>query len=286
MHLRCHLRTLLVAGIVLAGAQIRAQDGAAGGIPDDSPARDALLRAKAVGDGIVAISDDARTFDNTIAAVDDLLAQLEIDTNMMMFMAYVSTDGAERSRGERAEEDVTNWLIDLTKREDLYHAVKAYADTRPALEGEDKRLLEHTLRDYRRAGMELPADRRRKLTEAQKEITRLSIEFERNIREDESRVPLTRAELAGMSDDYIASLEPKRSGDVFLVGLSYPEFVPILDFCEDEMTRNKMWLAYKRRGGRKNVRVLEQILALRAEAASLLGYAHPADYEIEVRMAA
>ena len=98
MHPRYQLRTLLVAGIVLAGAPVCAQD-AAGGIPDDSPARDALLRAKASADGIVAISADARTFDNTVAAIDDLLAQLEIDTNMMMFMAYVSTDGAERSRG-------------------------------------------------------------------------------------------------------------------------------------------------------------------------------------------
>jgi thimet oligopeptidase len=58
-----------------------------------------------------------------------------------------------------------------------------------------------------------------------------------------------------------------------------------MDFCDNEATRHKMWLAFKRRGGVENVRVLEQMLKLRAEAAKLLGYATTADYEIEVRMA-
>ena len=71
MQLRSQLRTLLVAGVVLVGAPVLAQE-APGGIPDDSPARDALLRAKATADGIVAVSADARTFDNTVRAIDDL----------------------------------------------------------------------------------------------------------------------------------------------------------------------------------------------------------------------
>jgi thimet oligopeptidase len=271
-------RSLLLAAFV-AALPVTAH----GEIPADSPAAEALKRADATVAEIVAISDDRRNFDNTIGAIDDLAGRLELDTNMMMFLAYVSTDAAERERGQRAEQDVTNWLIDLAKREDLYAAVKAYAATNPSLRGEQKRLLQHTLRDYRRAGMALSPERRAELTEVQKELTKLSIEFETNIREDESRVPLTAAELPGMSDDYMASL--KRTGDIYLVGLSYPEFLPVVDFCDDETTRKKLWVAYKRRGGLKNVRVLERILALRAEAAQLLGYDHPADYEIEVRMA-
>jgi thimet oligopeptidase len=69
-----------------------------------------------------------------------------------------------------------------------------------------------------------------------------------------------------------------------MVGVSYPQFKPIMDYCENEQTRHKMWLAYKRRAGTANVRVIEQILKLRAEAADLLGYDHPADYETEIKM--
>jgi thimet oligopeptidase len=252
-------------------------------ISEDSPAADALRRADATVAAIVAVPARQRTFENTVGAVDDLTAQLELDTNMMMFLAYVSTDAAERERGQQAEEDVTNWLIDLGQREDLYRAVRAYADTRPRLDPEQQRLLEHLLRDYKRSGMALSPARRAEVKVVQKEITKLSIEFERNIRDDESRVPLTRAELAGMPDDYFTGL--RKSGDIYLVGLSYPEFIPIMDFCTDGATRAKMWIAYKRRGGQKNVQVLEDILEKRATAAHLLGYDHPADYEIEVKMA-
>ncbi|MHC4219137.1 MAG: M3 family metallopeptidase, partial [Planctomycetota bacterium] len=253
-------------------------------VPENSPVADGLNRADRAVDRIVGISDDRRTFENTVGAIDDLITQVELDTNMTMFMAYVSTDAAEREAGDMAEEHVTNWMIDLGKREDLYRAVKDFADTNPTLRGEQQRLLEHTLRDFRRAGMDLPSDQRDKLKAVQKEITRLSIEFEKNIREDETRVPLAREELTGLPDSYFDNPGLKRSGDIYLVGMAYPQFIPIQDLCDNETTRKKVWLAYKRRGGTGNVRVLEQILKLRAEAAQLLGYAHPADYETEIKM--
>jgi len=256
---------------------------AAGAIPEGSPLTDALRRAEAAADRIVAVPTRQRTFDNTVGAIDDIVAQLELDSNMTMFMSYVSSDADERARGQVAEQDFTNFLIDLSKREDLYLAVRAYADTRPSLGGEQKRLLKHMLRDYRRAGMDLTAERRDKLAAVEKEITALSIEFERNIRQDETHVPLTWNELAGLNTDYVNGL--KRSGEIYLVGLSYTDFLPIMDGAVFETTRKKLWIAYKRRGGQRNVGVLEKILKKRAEAADLLGYDHPADYEIEVRMA-
>ncbi len=254
-------------------------------VPADSPVRDALIRADDGVRRIVAVPANQRTFENTIVALDDVLARLELDTNVPMFLAYVSTDSAQRESGQRAEEDVTNWLIDMQKREDLYRAIREFADRKPTLSGEQKRLLDHTLRDFRRAGMALSPGAREELKSIQKEITRLSIEFERNIREDETLVPLTRQELTGLPDEYFDNPNLKRVGDIYLVGMSYPQFIPIQDYCDNETTRKKVWLAYKRRGGTRNVRVIEKILELRADAAQRLGYAHAADFEIEIRMA-
>ncbi len=294
MNIRSHiLRSLLpsVMGAILFAGCTRTSESqtlsevslASTSVQDDSSVAAALQRADDSIQIIVDIPDDQRTFDNTIGAIDDMLANLGLAVEMPMFMAYVSTDAAEREAGQKAEEDVNNWYIDLGKRVDLYQAVKAYAATTPSLEGEQKRLLEHTLRDYRRAGMELSAEKREELTATEKEINRLSIEFEKNIREDATRIPLTRAELAGMDDAYLATLP--QSGDLYLLGMSYPEFLPVMELCTDETTRKKAWLAYKRRSGQKNVEVLESIIKLRAEAANLLGYAHPADFETEIKMA-
>ncbi|RMF74391.1 MAG: hypothetical protein D6744_14540 [Planctomycetota bacterium] len=268
----------LVPLFVLLSPPVRA-----GEIPPDSPARAALEKAEAAVQRILSVPDDRRTFENTLGAIDDLAATLENDTNMMMFLAYVSPDADIRARGTRAEEDVTNWLIDLSKREDLYKAVKAYADSHPKLEGERRRYLEHTLRDYRRAGMELSPERREELKAIQKEINKLGIEFEKNIRDDETRVIVTREELGDMPDDFINGLT--QTAGVYLLGMDYPTFLPIMDYCNNETTRKKVWLAYKRRGGKKNIAVLEKILKLRAQAADMLGYASVADYETETRMA-
>lgn len=252
-------------------------------VPEGSPVADALKKADDAVAKIVAVPAAQRGFDNTVGALDDLVVRLDTDTNMTQFMAHVSTNAEDRKAGQIAEEHVSNWKIDLMKREDLYKAVKAYADAKPKLEGEQKKLLSELIRDYRRAGMDLPADQREKLTKVQKEITKLGLEFEKNIREDETMVPLTAAELDGMPKEFLDGL--KRSGDLYLISMDYPTFVPITEMCKSEIGRQKVWTAYKRRAGKKNVELIEQILKLRAEAAKMLGYASTADYETEVRMA-
>jgi len=252
-------------------------------IPPDSPVAEALRRANARVEKIVAVDDDRRTFDNTAGAIDDLIVHLRLDTEELCFLAYVSGDPDERQRGERAEEDVARWRISLSKREDLYQAVKAYADAKPKLTGERKRLLEHMLRDYRRAGMELPKPDRQRLTQLQIELNKLELEFSKNIRQDATRVLLTAAELQGLPEEFLSQLD--RSGDLYIVGMDYPTMGRILRECQVETTRQKLFVARNRRGGARNVELLQRILRLRDQAATMLGYRHTADYRTEVRMA-
>jgi thimet oligopeptidase len=242
----------------------------------------AIARANEAIAKIVAIPDAERTFDNTLGAIDDLLANFESDTSLLVFMSNVSTDAAVREASQKAEEQSGNYAIEVGKREDLYKAVMAYANTHPKLEGEQKRFLDFTLRDYRRAGMNLPPDKRAELTKIQQEINSLGIEFMKNIAEDDTVVPLTAAELKGTPEDVLKAC--KKSGDMYLVGMAYPIYVPTITNCDNETTREKLWLAYKRRGGQKNVTVLEKVIKLRAQSAQMLGYDSCSAYESEVRM--
>jgi thimet oligopeptidase len=243
----------------------------------------AFSRADAAVAAIVVIPPERRTFENTVGAIDDLLATLEDETSLVQFMGYVHPEQAIRDAAQATEERYGNWLIDLGKREDLYKAVQAYAATNPKLEDEQERLLDFTLRDFRRNGMALPAGKRAQLTELQKEINKLNIEFSKNIAEDQTVVLLTRDELKGMPDEFIAGL--KQSDGVYLVGLSNPMYMPIQESCEVESTRQKVWLAHKRRAGTKNVAILEKSLKLKAQAAQLLGYESESAYQAEIRMA-
>ena len=100
-----------------------------------------------------------------------------------------------RDVGQAAEVLVDNWSIEFGKREDIYAAVKEYAATTPELDTLQKRMLDETMRDYRRAGMDLSPEDRVRLIEIEKELATLGQEFNRTIREDDSTVLLTAEDL-------------------------------------------------------------------------------------------
>ena len=98
---------------------------------EGSPVASALVKADAAVEKIVAVPTSQKTLANTIVAIDDLVVQLRLDTEFLQFMAYVSPDTALRNQGQKAEVSVRNWMIAVMKREDLYAAVKEYAETSP-----------------------------------------------------------------------------------------------------------------------------------------------------------
>ncbi len=244
---------------------------------------DALKKADASIAAIVAIPDKERTFENTLGAFDDLSAVLEKDTSLFIFLENVSPDPNVRDQARAADEAVSNWGTAVGKREDLYKAIKAYADTKPELTGERARFLEFTMRDYRRAGMDLPADQRSKLQANELEQNKQNIAFDQNIADDETRIPFLLSELTGVPKD-VLDKQPKQK-DIYLLGFDYPTYDGVMIHCPNEGTRRKFWSAFRRRAGTKNVRVLEKLIQLRWDEAQMLGYPTTVDYVVEPRMA-
>lgn len=269
-------RPALVLAIMISAGFCHSQE-----IP--AKVKRALAKADRSVAKIIAVPKAKRTFANTFGALDDLSVQVDNDTSLFIFMQFVSTNARERDEARAADEAVSNWGIELGKNERLYKAIKEYADTRPKLAGEQKRFLEFTMRDYRRAGMDLPKAKRDQLKGIEKQLNKLGIDFETNIAEDASKVPLMRSELAGIPDDVVK--RQQTAADLVLMGLDGPTYTGVMDNCENANTRMKMWVSYRRRAGQKNVDVLEQLIKLRAQAAGLLGYKNTVDWMIETRMA-
>jgi thimet oligopeptidase len=268
---------LLAAALVPLAAFARAQsDG-------ESPIAEAVTRANAALARVAALPDDQRTYANTVLALDDVQATFFEEARMAGFMADVSPDAEERARGRRAKADLSDWFTVFGKREDLYRALLAYEERGEQLDGEPARLLRILLRDFRREGMDLPAEQRARLLAIDRELDELGIEFSRNIADDETKCILTAAELRGVPQGFLDTLP--RTGGLYLCDTKGATLGRIIATCEVEETREKIAVASSLRGGRKNVDVLERMLVLRSEKAHLLGYAHLADYVTETRMA-
>lgn len=67
------------------------------------------------------------------------------------------------------------------------------------------------------------------------------------------------------------------------IALSYPTVFPILNTCTVPQTRKAVEVAFNRRCIDKNVALLEEMLELRHNIATTLGYENHASYVLEQR---
>lgn len=245
--------------------------------------KDAVKRADDAISGIVAIPTSQRTFENTVKALDDATDQLSTDTSLFIFQQNVAVDSSTRESARAADELVNNWSIQLGKREDLFQAIKAFADTHPTLTPLQQRLLNFTLRDYRRAGMDLPKATRDHLQQIEEKVGKLQIDFNQNVADDPTILLLTHDDLKGVPDNKLTQFQ--KSGSLYMIPLGENTYDVVVPYATNDEVRHKIWLAWKRRGGQKNVEILEKIIKLRNEQANLLGFPTTAAFETDVRMA-
>ena len=135
----------------------------------DAAMKDAIAKANAALDQIGAQDPGKVTFKSTVVALDDLTYQAGIAANRATIIKETNTNPAMRSAAENAVKAFQDWAVGIDYREDVYKAIKAFADTHPKLSGEDEKLLKETLRDYRRAGLDLPPNQRKEVEELRKE---------------------------------------------------------------------------------------------------------------------
>jgi len=120
---------------------------------------------------VVAVPSGQRTFANTMLPLEDAADLVEKAQGRFGFMSYVAEEESVRTAADGLREALEKYEIELSFREDLFAAVQEYAGSTEAaaLTGEDKRLLEWTLRDYRRDGFGLPPEQRAEVKEHKKD---------------------------------------------------------------------------------------------------------------------
>lgn len=225
------------------------------------------------------------TFNNTVRALDDTGYESDTVNNRLGLIEQTSTNAAVRDAATDAIKRLDEWTVGLDYREDVYAALKAYADTNPQLEGEDKKLLHDTMRDYRRAGLSLPKDQRDEVEKLRKELTGYETDFEDNVTKATATLKFTKSEMAGVPDDFLSQQGIKTGDDEYTVHPNITfHYIMIEDNASNEETRKQMMTAQCNLARDVNIPLLQKILVLRDEIATKLGYASYADYATETRM--
>jgi len=224
-------------------------------------------------------------FTNTFIALDDVNFHIGLASDRLGLIEQTSTNAAVRDAATDAIKSLSEWAVGLDYRDDVYRALKTFADTKPNLAGEDKKLLDDTLRDYRRAGLDLPKDQRDAVEKLRKELTALETDFESNVTKAHAELKFTKAELAGVPEDFLSQQGIKTGADEYTLKANITfHYIMVEDNAKLEATRRTMMTAQCNLARAANIPLLQKILVRRDELAHQLGYASYADYATETRM--
>lgn len=151
------------------------------------------------------------------------------------------------------------------------------------LDADQRRLLDHLRRDFRRGGVALPEADRQRVRALTDRDTELSLEFSRNVRDGRREIRVAPEALAGLPQDFIDAHPAGEDGLVVLT-TEYTDLMPVREYATDRATRTALVEAYNDLAWPENDAVLAELLAVRAERAQLLGFGDWADFETETRM--
>ena len=247
--------------------------------------------AKTIADGNAALDTIGKltaaqiNFTNTFIALDDVNFLIGRTADRLSLIEQTSTNADVRDVATDAIKQISEWSVGIDYRDDVYHALKTFAATQPKLTGEDKKLLDDTLRDYRRAGLDLPRDQRDAVEKLRKELTALETDYENNVTKAHAELKFSKAELAGVPEDFLSQQGIKTGADEYTLKPNITfHYIMVEDNAKLEATRRRMMTAQCNLAREANIPLLQKILVLRDDIATKLGYASYADYATETRM--
>ena len=156
-----------------------------------------------------------------------------------------------------------------------------------------KRVIELALRDFKLSGVELQGEARTRYAEISDQQSQVSQKFSENVLDATDAWSLVIEDskrLDGVPEDVIASLKDA-DAERWTLNLKMPCYLPVMQYALDRELRQALYKAYATRASEQgakefdNSALVEQTLALRAEEAKLLGFAHFADLRLQTRMA-
>lgn len=233
-------------------------------------------------------------FENTIEALEYATYEVQYIHRMAENLDLADTNPELQEVVLKLGEINTNFWNDIALNAKLFSKVKQVYQNKENFNlttPEQKTLLEETYSFFTRNGALLDEYKKQKLRDIDLQISNLSQKFGQNVLAENNNYKLVitdKSDLAGIPDSIITQYKSKDNPNEWIVDLSYPSYIPFMQYAHNRALRKELFLAYNTRGAQGNEYdnrvILKQIATLRQERAQLLGYETHADYVLEKRM--
>lgn len=265
------------------------------------PAVDALLAESRAGIATLTAPGAPRDFKAVMLPQERFEQRISHAWAPVSHLHSVADSEALRKVYGPAEEKLTDYSIEVGQNRDLYAAVQAVADAPEfaTLSRAQRALVEHALRDFKLSGVALEEPARSRFRDIGVELSKLSTEFSNAVLDATDAWQehvVDERDLAGIPESGRAVLRQyaKEKGlDGYLVTLKQPSVQAVLTYADNRSLRERVYWAYQTRASEQgphagkydNTARIEKIMALRHEAAQLLGFANAAEESLATKMA-
>ena len=233
-------------------------------------------------DHIGSLKQSQRSFQNTVAAFDQIEADVEDQLNILVILQQASPHSTLRESAEHAVNELQRYLdVDIYSQQSLYTALSSCKDK--TLSSAEEKVLSKKLLKFKHNGFGLSEKKQNEVLMLKKQLIQEELEFSKNIRECSDELWLTNEELKGLEDNFISSLEQKNGK--YRLTMAYPHVTLVMAHAVAAKIRKKVQSTFLNRAREKNLPLLDDILHKRRQLAEKLNHDHYADYILEDRMA-
>ncbi len=233
-------------------------------------------------------------FNNTIEALEYSTYEVQYIHRIAENLNLADTNPELQEVVLKLGEITTVFWNDISLNPKLFSKVRQVYENKNNLNlptPEQKTLLEETYSFFTRNGALLEEEQKQKLREIDLQISNLSQKFGQNVlaeNNDYKLIITDKADLKGLPASIIASAKNKDNPNEWIFDLSYPSYIPFMQYADNRELRKELFLAYNTRGAQGNQYdnrlILKQIATIRQNRGQLLGYETHADYVLEKRM--
>ncbi|WP_435627642.1 M3 family metallopeptidase [Candidatus Ferrigenium straubiae] len=245
------------------------------------------------------LADDTPTWQSFVVPMEDANERLSRAWGQVGHLNAVMNSPELREAYNAALPKITQYYAELGQNLALFEKFKALRNGPEfaGLSAARKKIVENELRDFRLGGAELPEEQKARYLKVQERLAELSSRFSDNLLDatnDYTLVIENRNELDGLPEDALQTAQEAAAAagkTGWLFTLKAPSYLAVMQFATNRALRETMYRAYVTRASEfgkpewDNTPLMDELIRLRGEEASLLGFANYGEVSLATKMA-
>jgi len=252
---------------------------------------------------VKALLDDNEEYswDNLIKPLEKISENISRIWSPISHMNSVVNSDKLRDAYNACLPKISEYSTEMGQNEALFNAYRQIqeGDYFSSLDFAQQKIIENEIRDFKLSGVDLEDEKKLRYKDIMQQLSKVTSKFDQNLLDAThgwTKLVANEAELVGLPDS-VKSLAQQNAQNKeqqgWLLTLEFPSYYPVLLYADNRELREEMYFAYVTRaselgpnaGQWDNTSVMEEVMSLRHEAASLLGFENYAQRSLATKMA-